>query len=156
ARIVDFERSQRLRTVRSTNHEDAPVAEQRGGVSGAWRAHGVEGRERIRSGIEQLGGGDGETAIAGAARDQDRAVTESGGRVTPDRSRQRRREQRVAPRCGGGRLGPGERPGDGVAAGLAPWSGGGGVAAGRVGPPCAGGDVPVGGGGGAGSWGRGA
>src|SRR5438552_10312704 len=98
-RVVDFQGRQRLHTVRSTNQQDAPVAQQRGGVSAAGRAHGGEGGECVAGGIEQLG----RAAIADSplpARDQDGAVVEPGGRVTPDRRRQRRREQRVRPRGG--------------------------------------------------------
>src|SRR2546426_7639064 len=46
-RVVDFQGRQRLHTVRSTNQQDAPVAQQRGGVSAAGRAHGGEGGECV-------------------------------------------------------------------------------------------------------------
>ena len=85
-RIIDFQRGESVQPVRPARYEHAAVAEQRGRVVTPWRRHGADRGERIRGGIEQLGGSDGETAIAGAASDQDRAVIESGGRVTPDRS----------------------------------------------------------------------
>ena len=114
--VVEFERRQRLRTVRLTREEDAPIAQPSGGMAGAGRAQGVEGGECAGGGIEQVGGGDGEPAIAGAARDQDRAVMESGGRVAPDRRRQRRSEQRVRPRDGVVDFGRGQRLAGGVPA----------------------------------------